>query len=223
MVSYIGELTEECRRRMCEVLSLYGRPYIPTEPVICMDETSKQLLRETRCPLPTTPGVPLRQDCERTGTCNIFIAVEPLGKWRHVQKIERRTTEDFVGFVCRMQRRAYSEVGKVHLVLDNFNTHLHSSFQEVLGREAAASVRRRIEFHYTRVYPSWLNTAEIEIGIFERQRLTRCAADQATLTAEVAAWQRRRGPIRHRVGIHAQRRGSGAASRLCVVINVTSY
>jgi hypothetical protein len=198
----IGELTEEYRRRMYELLSLYARPYDPAEPVICMDEKSKQLLRETRCPLPAQPGVPLRQDYEyeRAGTCNIFVAVEPRGKKRHVQVTERRTKEDFVGFVCRMLRRGYSEVRKVHLVLDNLNTHLRSSFQEVLGKEAAASILRRIhasilrriQFHYTPVHASWLNMAEIEIGILERQCLARCAADQTTLTAEVAAWRRRR-------------------------------
>ena len=190
----IGELTEEYRRRMYELLALYARPYDPAEPVICMDEKSKQLLRETRCPLPGKPGVPLRQDYEyeRAGTCNIFVAVEPRGGKRHVQVTERRTKKDFVGFVCRMLRRGYSEVRKVHLVLDNLNTHLRSSFVEVLGKEAAASILSRIQFHYTPVHASWLNMAEIEIGILERQCLARCATDQTTLTSEVAGWQRRR-------------------------------
>jgi hypothetical protein len=192
----IGELTEEYRRRMYELLSLDARPYDPAEPVICMDEKSKQLLRETRRPLPATPGVPLRQDYEyeRAGTCNIFVAVEPRGGKRHVQVTERRTKEDFVSFVCRMLRRGYSEVhgGKVHLVLDNLNTHLRSSFQEVLDKEAAASILRRLQFHYTPVHASWLNMAEIEIGIIERQCLARCAAHRTILTAEVAAWERRR-------------------------------
>ena len=151
---------------------------------------SKQSRRETRCPLPGTPGVPLWQDYEyeRPGTCNIFVAVEPRGQKRHMQVTERRTKEDFVGCVCRMLRRGYSEVRKVHWVLDNLNTHLRSSFQEVLGKEAAASIVRRIQFHGTPEHASWLNIAEIEIGIFERQCLARCAADQATIAAEVAAW-----------------------------------
>jgi hypothetical protein len=193
----IGELTEEYRRRMYELLSLYARPYDPEEPVICMDERSKQLLRETRCPLPGKPGVPLRQDYEyeRAGTCNIFVAVEPRGGKRHVRVTDRRTKEDFVGFVCRMLRRGYSEVRKVHLVLDNLNTHLRSSFQEVLGKEAAASILRRIQFHYTPVHASWLNMAEIEIGILERQCLARCAADQDTLSSEVAATHPARCPV----------------------------
>ena len=194
----IGELTIEYRRRMYELLKLYARPYDPREPVICLDEKSKQLLRDTRRPLPAKPGVLLRQDYEyeRAGTCNIFVAVEPRGKKRHVQVTDRRTKEDFVGFVCRMLRHGYSQVRKVHLVVDNLNTHLRSSFEEVLGTKVAASILSRIEFHYTPVHASWLNMAEIEIGILERQCLARCAADQATLTAEVAAWQQRRNAAR---------------------------
>lgn len=194
----IGELTEEYRKRMYQLLALYARPYDAQEPVICLDEKSKQLLRETRRPLPAKPGVPQRQDYEyeRAGTCNIFVAVEPRGKRRHVEVTERRTKEDFVSFVCRMLRCGYSQVRKVHLVLDNLNTHLRSSFQEVLGIEAAASILRRIQFHYTPVHASWLNMAEIEIGILERQCLARCAADQTILTREVAVWQRRRNTAR---------------------------
>ena len=165
-----------------------------------MDEKSRPLLRETRCPLPAKPGVPLRQDYEyeRAGTCNIFVAVEPRGGKRHVQVTQRRTKEDFVGFVCRMLRRGYSEVRKVHLVLDNLNTHLRSSFVEVLGKEAAASILRRMQFHYTPVHASGLNMAEI--GILERQCLARCAADQITLTSEVAAWQSRRNTAQCGIG-----------------------
>ena len=195
----IGEITLEYRRRMYELLELYARPYDAREPVICLDEKSKQLLRETRRPLPAKPGgILLRRDYEyeRAGTCNIFVAVEPCGNRRHTEVTERRTKADFVGFVCRMLRRGYSRVRKVHLVLDNLNTHLCSSFEEVLGVKAAASVLRRIEFHYTPTHASWLNMAEIEIGILERQCLARCAANQITLAGEVAAWQRRRNAAR---------------------------
>jgi DDE superfamily endonuclease len=194
----IGELTAEYRRCMYELLELYARPYDAREPVICLDEKSKQLLCETRAPLRAKPGVPLRQDYEyrRAGTCNIFVAVEPRGQRRHTEVTARRTKADFVGFVCRMLRRGYSRVRKVHLVLDNLNTHLRSSFEEVLGIKAAASVLRRIEFHYTPCHTSCLNMAEIEIGILDRQCLARCAADPATLTVDVAAWQRRRNAAR---------------------------
>lgn len=194
----IGELTAEYRRRMYELLDLYARPHDPHEPVICVDEKSKQLLRETRGPLPAKPATVARQDYEyeRAGTCNIFVAVEPRGQRRFAQVTARRTKVDFVDFVCRLLRSGYSHVRKVHLVLDNLNTHLRESFEEVLGVRTAVTLLRRIEFHYTPKHASWLNMAEIEIGVLQRQCLARCAAEQAILTTEVAAWQRRRNAAR---------------------------
>ncbi len=130
-----------------------------------------------------TPGVLLRQnyEYERAGTFSIFVAAESRGKKRHVQVTDRRTKEDFVAFVWRMIRRGYSQVPRVHLVVGNPNTHLRSSFEEVLGTTVVASILSRIEFHYTPVHASWLNIAEIEFGILERLCLRRCAADQAAL------------------------------------------
>jgi hypothetical protein len=194
----IGELTAEYRRRMYDLLNLYARPYDPREPVICLDEKSKQLLRETRHPLPAKPGIPAKEDYEyeRAGTCNIFVAVEPRGQRRLAQVTAQRTKIDFVGFVCRLLHRGYSQARKVHLVLDNLNTHFRTSFEEVLGVKTAATLLRRIEFHYTPNHASWLNMAEIEIGVLQRQCLARCAAEQATLATEVAAWQRRRNAAR---------------------------
>jgi hypothetical protein len=194
----IGELTAEYRRRMYELLALYARPYDAREPVICLDEKSKQLLRETRQPLPATPGALAKTDYEyeRAGTCNIFVAVEPRGQRRLAQVTARRTKVDFVGFVCRLLHSGYSQARKVHLVMDNLNTHLRRSFEEVLGVKTAAALLRRIQFHYTPKHASWLNMAEIEIGVLQRQCLARCAAEQATLATEVAAWQRRRNAAR---------------------------
>lgn len=194
----IGELTAEYRSRMYDLLALYARPYDPHEPVICLDEKSKQLLRETRRPLPAKPGTPAKEDYEyeRAGTCNIFVAVEPRGQRRLAQVTARRTKVDFVGFVCRLLHSGYSQARKVHLVMDNLNTHLRTSFQEVLGIKMAATLLRRIEFHYTPNHASWLNMAEIEIGVLQRQCLARCAAEQTTLATEVAAWQRRRNAAR---------------------------
>jgi hypothetical protein len=192
----IGELTAQYRRRMYELLDLYARPHDPREPVIYVDEKSKQLLRETRCALPAKPAIVSKQDYEyeRAGTCNIFVAVEPRGQRRFVQVTARRTKVDFVAFVCRLLRRGYSHVRKVHFVLDNLNTHLRESFEEVLGVKTAVTVLRRIEFHYTPKHASWLNMAEIEIGVLQRQCLSRCAAEQAILATEV--WQRRRNAAR---------------------------
>ena len=194
----IGELTAEYRRRMYELLALYARPYDAREPVICVDEKCKQLLRETRCPLSAKLGTLAKEDYEyeRAGTCNIFVAVEPRGERRIAQVTARRTKVDFVAFVCRMLRRGYSHARKVHLVLDNLNVHLRESFEEVLGVKTAATLLRRIEFHYTPNHASWLNMAEIEIGVLQRQCLARCATERSALATEVAAWQRRRNAAR---------------------------
>ncbi len=194
----IGELTEEYRRRMYELLDLYARPHDPREPVICLDEKCKQLLRETRRPLPIKPGTVAKQDYEyeRAGTCNLFVAVEPRGQRRFVQVTARRTKVDLVAFVCRLLRSGYTRVRKVHLVLDNLNTHMRESFEQVLGIKPAATLLRRIEFHYTPTHASWLNMAEIEIGVLQRQCLARCATEPSALASEVTAWQRRRNAAR---------------------------
>jgi hypothetical protein len=190
----IGRLTEEYRSRMYGLLDLYARPYLEREPVVCIDEKSKQLLKDMRTPLPLKPGVLAKQDYEykRAGTCNLFVAVEPKGERRIVEVTARRTKVDFVDFVCRLLKAVYARARKVHLVVDNLNTHFRSSFEEVLGYKAATVILRRIEFHYTPKHASWLNMAEIEIGILERQCLGRRLKDQATITLEVAAWQQRR-------------------------------
>jgi hypothetical protein len=190
----IGRLTEEYQTRMYRLLDLYALPYLAREPVVCIDEKSKQMLKDTRSPLPLKPGVLAKQDYEykRAGTCNLFMAVEPKGERRIVEVTGRRTKVDFVSFVCRLLKTVYARARKVHLVLDNLNTHFRASFEEVLGHKAATALLGRIEFHYTPKHASWLNMAEIEIGILERQCLERRLKDQATITLEVAAWQQRR-------------------------------
>jgi hypothetical protein len=190
----IGRLTEEYRSRMYGLLDLYAVPYREREPVVCIDEKSKQLIQDLRTPLPLQPGALAKQDYEykRLGTCNLFVAVEPKGKRRIVKVTARRTKVDFVDFVCRLLKVVYVRASKVHLVLDNLNTHFRSSFEEVLGYKTATALLRRVEFHYTPKHASWLNMAEIEIGILERQCLRRRLKDQATITLEVAAWQQRR-------------------------------
>lgn len=190
----IGRLTEEYRIRMYGLLDLYALPYLEEEPVVCLDEKSKQMLKEIRTPLPLKSGTPAKQDYEykRAGTRNLFVAVEPKGCRRIVEVTARRTKVDFVYFVCRLLETVYAQAKKVHLVLDNLNTHFRASFEEVLGQKAADVLLRRIEFHYTPKHASWLNMAEIEIGILERQCLGRRLADQATITLEVAAWQQQR-------------------------------
>ena len=194
----IGKLTEEYRRRMYDVLDVYAHPYREREPVICIDEKSKQLIRDNRAPLLMQAGAPAKHDYEyvRAGTCNIFVAVEPRGGRRVVQVTERRTKSDFVNFVQRLLERTYASAKTVHLVLDNLNTHFRSCFEEVLGPEAAAALLRRVVFHHTPKHASWLNMAEIEISILDRQCLRRRLADKATARREVNAWQRQRNAER---------------------------
>ncbi len=190
----IGSLTEEYRRRMYDVLELYARPYRSQEPVICIDEKSKQLIRDSREGLPMKPRAPAKYDYEyvREGTCNVFVAVEPKGGRRVVEVTERRTKPEFVGFVRQLLERTYASARKVHLVLDNLNTHFRSCFDEVLGRSAARALLRRVRFHHTPKHASWLNMAEIEINILDRQCLGRRLMDRATARREINTWKRQR-------------------------------
>lgn len=194
----IGRLNEEYRERMYGLLRLYRRAYRPDEPVVCIDEKSKQLLKDSRPPLAMVPGVPVRQDYEyvRAGTCNLFVAVEPKGGRRTVAVTERRTKADFVAFVRGLIEDVYAGARRIHLVLDNLNTHFRSCFEEVLGIGPANALLRRVVFHYTPKHASWLNMAEIEIGILDRQCLDQRLPDLATITTEVAAWQQRRNAER---------------------------
>ena len=190
----IGEITAEYRQRMEELLGLYARPYDPKEPVVCVDEKSKQLLQQTRAPIPMQVGAVAREDYEykRAGTRNIFLAVEPKGQRREAAVTGRRAKPDFVGFVKHLVDEVYRGAQKVHLVLDNLNTHFRGSFEEVLGVERAEPLLQRVQFHYTPKHASWLNMAEIEIGIMERQCTGRRIGSETVLASEVAAWQHRR-------------------------------
>jgi hypothetical protein len=127
----IGVLNADYRRRMYDLLELYARPYCEHEPVICIDEKSKQLLKHARPPLSIKPGAPPKDDYEyvRAGTCNVFVALEPKGKRRVMRVTQQRTKPEFVAFVQRLLERTYSSARKVHLVLDNLNTHFRSSFE----------------------------------------------------------------------------------------------
>lgn len=194
----IGRITAEYRERMYDLLHLYHLPYRKKEPVVCIDEKSKQLLQDSRSPLPAKPGAPAKLDYEykRAGTCNVFVAVEPKGGWRVTEVTAHRAKPDFVRFVKTLLERTYRSARKVHFVLDNLNTHFRSCFEETLGRKAAARLLRRVRFHYTPKHASWLNMAEIEIGILDRQCLDRRLPDRATMVSEVAAWQQHRNTER---------------------------
>jgi hypothetical protein len=194
MMWCIGRITAEYRERMYNLLELYAKPYDPAEPVVCLDEKSKQLLQQTRRPIAAAPGQIAKEDYEykRAGTRNLFVAIEPKAGHREVEVTRRRTKADFVGFVQYLAAVVYAQARKIHLVLDNLNTHFRASFEEAMGVEAAALFLARLEFHYTPKHASWLNMAEIEIGILDRQCTGRRIGEEARLAAEVSAWKQRR-------------------------------
>lgn len=193
----IGTLTEEYRARMYALLELYARPMSRAEPVICIDEKSLQLIGHSRAPLPMTGGTCAKHDYEytRNGTTNLFVAVEPKAGQRIVSVTEHRGKADFVAFIGLLLATAYANARRVHLVLDNLNTHFRKCFDDVLGTRAAAKLLRRVEFHYTPKHASWLNMAEIEIGILSRQCLDRRIESRQLLRSEVDAWQRARNAM----------------------------
>src|SRR5262245_34299913 len=179
---------------MEEVLELYRQPYDPAFPVVCMDEASKQLIGEVRIPLPAEPGQPRRCDYEyeRLGVCNLFLFVEPLRGWRRVFVRERRTRVDWAICLRELLEVHYPAAQKVRLVLDNLNTHTGASLYEAFAPREARRLLDRLEFHYTPKHGSWLNMAEIELGVLTGQCLDRRIDNQPYLTAEVAAWEARR-------------------------------
>ena len=193
----IGTLSEEYRSRMYGLLDLYARPLSSREPVICVDEKSLQLLGHSRTPLPMSAGAPVRYDYEYTrhGTTNLFVAVEPKAGWRTVSVTEHRGKVDFVVFIGDLLNGAHAKARRVHLVLDNLNTHFKKCFEDVLGGPAAKKLLRRVQFHYTPKHASWLNMAEIEIGIPSRQCLGRRISNRETLRGEVDAWQQARNAL----------------------------
>jgi hypothetical protein len=197
----IGALTDEYRRRMYALLKLYARPFSVNEPVICIDEKSLQFLGHSRAPLPMVPHSPAKHDYEykRHGTTNLFVAVEPKAGQRIVTVTERRGKVDFVAFIQGLLAGAYANARRVHLVLDNLNTHFRKCFDDVLGERAAAKLLRRVRFHYTPKHASWLNMAEIEIGILRRQCLDRRIANRELLQSEVDAWQQARNAERRTI------------------------
>jgi DDE superfamily endonuclease len=179
---------------MEDVLAVYRRPPDPAHPVICMDETSKQLVGETRIPLPVEPGQPQREDYEykRHGVANLFLFSEPLTGWRELQVTERRTRTDWAGAMRDLSDRLYPTARRITVVLDNLNTHGPASFYEAFAPDEARRLTERSEFHYTPKHGSWLNMAEIEFSVLSRQCLNRRINDTETLRNETQAWQQER-------------------------------
>jgi hypothetical protein len=179
---------------MENVLEVYQRPYNPEDPVVCMDETNKQLVAETRLPLPVQPGQPpcFDYEYERQGTMDLFMFTEPLAGWRHVGVTERRTRLDWALQVRELLDGRYRGAKRVTMVMDNLNTHGLASLYEAFEPAEARRLMARLEVVYTPKHGSWMNIAEIELNVLTRQCLCRRMGEPGTLTAEVGAWETRR-------------------------------
>ena len=182
---------------MEDVLDVYTRPADPARPVVCLDETSRQLLGEVAPPQPVRPGTPARQDYVyvRGGVCNLFLVTEPLRGWRHVRTSTQRARADWAATIKELVDVHYPQAKTIVLVMDNLNTHSPASLYEAFPPAEAKRLADRLEIHYTPKHGSWLNMAEIELAALSRQCLDRRLPDQETLMREVAAWEQRRNSI----------------------------
>lgn len=185
---------------MERVLDVYRRPYNADFPVVCMDETPRQLIRETRTPIPACPGLAARQDYEyeRCGVCNVFMASEPLAGTRMTKVTEHKTKVDWARFLQDIAER-YQDAERITLVMDNLNTHSPGALYQTFPPEQAKALWDRFEFVYTPKHGSWLNVAEIELNVMIGQCLDRRISSMEKLCEEVAAWQTRRDQIRAKV------------------------
>ena len=179
---------------MEDVLEVYHLPYDPDYPVVCMDESSKQLIGEVREPVPCAPGRVARMDDEyvRNGVAEIFMEVEPLHGKRHVAITERRTRKDWALQIKEMLDERYPDAIKVRLVMDNLNTHSIASLYESFEPKEARRLAERLDIHYTPKHGSWLNMAEIELSVLKGQCLGRRIDNMDDMKAEVATWEKNR-------------------------------
>lgn len=179
---------------MEDVLDVYARAYNPARPVVCLDETRKELHTTPQGTLPPKPGQPARQDYgyERHGTASLFLWCEPLVGRRGVTVSERHTARDFAEALYHLATAVYPDAERIVLVCDNLSTHAPSSLYERFAPEQARRLVERFEWHYTPEHGSWLNLAECELSVLSRQCLARRIADRPTLEREVAAWEQKR-------------------------------
>ena len=179
---------------MEDVLDVYHRPRDPACPLVCLDETSKQLIKETRVPIPARPGRPARTDYEyeRNGTANIFMLFAPLEGWRHVEVTDRHAALDYAHLLREVSDRWFPDAVKIALVQDNLSTHKPASLYEAFPPAEARRLVERFEWHYTPKHGSWLNLAESELGVLATQCLDRRIHDKQILKEEIAAWQQDR-------------------------------
>jgi uncharacterized small protein (DUF1192 family) len=176
---------------MEDVLEVYHRPRDPACPLVCLDETSKQLIKETRVPIPAKPGRPARTDYEyeRNGTANIFMLFAPLEGWRHVEVTDRHAAVDYAHLLKDVSDRWFPNAAKIVLVQDNLSTHKPASLYEAFPPVEARRLAERFEWHYTPKHGSWLDMAETELSVLSSQCLDRRIASKQILIDEVAAWE----------------------------------
>ena len=179
---------------MEDVLEVYHRPYGEGEVLVCLDETSKQLVQETRQPRPSRPGAAMAYDYEyqRNGVSNLFMLFAPLEGWRRVEVTDRRTKADWARVVKKLVDEDYVDKERIVLVMDNLNTHHPASLYQAFELAEARRIAQRLEIHYTPKHGSWLNMAEIELGVLARQCLDRRIPSQEVLERETGAWQDQR-------------------------------
>lgn len=194
----VPTLNKEYKERMEDILECYQRPYNPEEPLIGVDELSKQLLADKRPGLPCRPGKIAKYDYEykRNGTRNLFVMTEPKAGRRKVKVTRRRKKPDFAYFMKEIAETLYPNAKRILVVLDNLNTHVENAFIETLGKQPGQKLWKRFEFHYTPKHASWLNVTENEIGVLNRQCLNRRIPTEQELKKEVYAGCRRRNKKR---------------------------
>ena len=212
---------------MEDVLYVYHLPYDSDYPVVCMDESCKQMIGEVREPIPCAPGQPKRIDDEyiRNGVAQIFMEVEPLAGKRHVEVTERRTRKDWAIQIKQMLDERYPNAIKVRLVMDNLNTHGIASLYETFAPDEARRLVERLEILHTPKHGSWLNMAEIELSVLKGQCLDLRIADMETMQTEVAAWGRDRNNSTRKIvlAVHYNGRSDQAEASLSATIIVTWY
>lgn len=197
----IPKVDAEFVARMEDVLDLYTEPADESRPVVCFDETPRQLIGESRVPVVPKPGRPARFDYEyvRNGTANVFMFVDAHRPWRHAKVTDRRTSSDFAECMRDLVDQHYPESEVIRVVMDNLSTHTPAALYETFKPAEARRVLRRLEFHYTPKHASWLNMVEIEIGVMVSQCLDRRIPTKAKLVSEVNAWNRRRNREKARI------------------------
>ena len=172
-------------------MEVYQRPRDPNRPLVCLDETTKQLIKETRVPIPAKRGQPARHDYEyeRNGTANLFMLFAPLQGWRHVEVTDRRTALDYAQVLKALSDHHFPAASKIVLVQDNLSTHKPASLYEAFPPAEACRLVERFEWHYTPKHGSWLNMAETELSVLSSQCLDRRLSTRQMLIDEVTAWE----------------------------------